>query len=443
MKRIIGMAVAAGMLAGGMHAMDDEGSSSQQQAYGFKEALIVPHGGAVFVEVCPNNKTILSVSPYDKSVNVIKLGGQALSTMKYAYDYAPHHATCASDSSKAAVSVGSSELECGFSVLELEKNNHYTKQYAKDMQCRFIAFTPDNEHVIAVDEHEVRIVNCTTGDQKKMELGVQDSQDEEQEDPIAACFLKEATLYALLRSGVARRVNVTTGENVPPLNYSQVKMLTGRWGTTVSTSDERVAIINNTQHNSKQDVISVHDIKTGECISQLSRKEILMMRQVALSPNGKKFACDGMSAARAGYICIANVDRADTDDKQIMIRFGKFCSRSIAFSPDSDCVLAVSGDGDRASIFNARDGSELYTFVLRHIAESGRFSHDGSMALVPCGSNDGELLIAQRFNVKDADKQDVKHGDGDECELEEKPVDSDDEDRAVVEGNGNGSCLIS
>jgi WD40 repeat protein len=437
MKRIMGMAVVLGILAGSLHGMDHAGSSRQQQAYGFKEREIIPHAGTDFVAVCPNNTTILSVSPYDKSVYVIKLGEDTLSTMKYAYTHAPRHATCASDSSKAAVSVSSSETECGFSILDLEKENDYTEQYAKDMQCRFIAFTPDNEQVIAVNEDEVRIVNYTTGEQKKIESGMQNAQEEASKDPIAACFLKEATLYALLRSGVAKRVNVTTGESVPSLNYSPVKMLPGRWGTTVSASDERVAIINNNQHNSKKDVISVHDIKTGECISQLSRKETLMMGQVALSPNGKKLAHNEMATGQVGNICIANVDRAATDDKQILIRFCELATGSIAFSPDSDCLLAVSGDGEEASIFNARDGSKLYRFVLRNFAESGCFSPDGSMALVPCGSNHGELLIAHRFNLKDA-----KGGDEDECELDENPVDSDDDDPYVGGNRISDACLI-
>jgi hypothetical protein len=447
MKRIISMAVVAGMLMGNVYAMNSmlamEEGQSEGPDYAFRQlssSFLSPEGESIeFVTVSPDNAAIIGMSPFGKAIYVTTatIANAMRSRKRIEYSEELTRAAFSSDSRKAALGIGGSGPDYGFRVLDVIEDNilrqMHEKPYASDMQCRFLNFTQDNGKIIAADENEVRIVNYANGDTKRVEL-VKDSQ----EDAIAACILKQEILYALLCSGIAKRINVTTYESLPDITYNsgRVKMCPGRWGITVSASQDRIAMIK--EHGA----ISVHDLETGAAIQDgLSFKngEHYLADNIALSPNGEKLACDAMGA-QEGCICIADVDRSVTDQgKCIMIVFGKYALSSLAFSPDSQNLLAVSGDGKRASIFNVVDGSEIFNFKLKYSAISGQFSPNGILALIACRDGKaGAIEVAgkksEENNIQggmrkllNVDGDESSSDDDDECELQDDADDSGDE----------------
>lgn len=429
MKRMMSVGVIC-MAVGSLYGMEKEVIK--------KEYTFIQNGGFVhdsveWVTVSPDSRVTLSGSHFDRSILVQK----DHSSMKYKFESDPCSAVFSADSKQAAIAVSNTKTEDfndqdGFLVLSLENDKpesslSYTR-YAQDMMCRFLAFTPDNQSVIAADYRQVRFIDSKTGELKnKTEYSASGSQGE---DVIAECFIREKILYALLCSGIAKRTNIDTGASLEDVTYpgiGKVRMMPGIGGKDwVSAGIDRVAMANGKGN------LAVYAIATGTLVSQIyapSTEAPIIAEQIALSSNGKKLAIVDWNQK----FCITDVDtkesipltyNADNADE------GAF--RSLTFSPDSGCVLTVSQQ--EARIINAENGTTLFTFKTNYWPAAGQFSPDGATALIACRRGDnGEVVIAKRVDAASDNKSD---GD-DKIELHKNDTDSDDDVDAQF------SCVIS
>jgi WD40 repeat protein len=118
--------------------------------------------------------------------------------------------------------------------------------------------------------------------------------------------------------------------------------------------------------------IEIWDIQTGERLREINQFGFC----VAFSPDGRCLAWSSRAPSeKEGAVCIWDMDK---NDPEVLGTFERWV-RSIAFSPDSELLVAGSWDVSRAiCLWNVRTQQECYVLgASHHGVDSVAFSGDG------------------------------------------------------------------
>ena len=347
-----------------VQAMNNQGAVSNELVnYVFQHTQKLPHPGTDFVTMSPDSRILLSASAYDDSIMIEKADPDSTcSLMTYKYSLAYDKAIIAPNSGRAALRATGGRLEKGFGIIDLDNPSEHKRYLHEDFYCHYLDFTPDSEKVVASDGKTIRIVNCGNGQIER----------EIKNDNLTTCFIKEATLYALLKNGIANRMNLTTLEQESDVQYTAPVLRQVRPGMFVGTSSDKVALLH---ENNRNDVISIHDIKTGKILNSLyfQEAEATVDNHIVLSPNGEKLVVDAClgKGGLSGQFCIADIEKP-WDEKRKLISFGEQAVAAFSFAPNNRDVLVVSSGGE-AAIFDTDTGAMTFKFPCKS-ARFGLFS---------------------------------------------------------------------
>lgn len=421
MKRIVVMAVGLIIGVNDMHAMDllkccfgrenhvelQEEPDESSKEYTYERKLTYEHPGARFATISPDNTQILSVA--ETSVMIKMLTDKQTSTTYECSDAS--YAAFSSDGRKALIGGGLQlisdfNMGRGFAVLDLAQGTSFPKCFAH-RGFEFLAFTPNEKEIIAVhNRHErveaerINIVDYATG-QIKHSAKLKD-------EDVAACFLRNSILYALLKkSECAQRVDVSTYVDLPDVIYTD-SMVKDSGSTfllkNAAASNDKIAIVSNISDklgSKAHDEIRVHDLESGDIVSTISpgKNGLTNLGPIAISSDSKKLAfgahgeCSGCfgDKHRASLICIANLEgNSATIAHQICIHGDMVFS--ITFSPDNRSIFVI---GDKSKIIDVQTGTKVWSCVNYG---RGQFSADGTNA-VAVASHDARpprIEIAER-----------------------------------------------
>lgn len=389
-------------------------------------------GGVKYATISPDQTKILSVERTSINIRTIANGN----TKTYENTHKANYAAFSSDGNKAligAIPWHTDNMGTGFEIIDLEKDTK-SSCFLDKVSFEFLAFTPDDKKIIAVNNHHQSfaplyyVVACISGQHSlanEIAQGMSDHNDQEieagvniidvgtgaithtmklMERNVSACFVRNSVLYALLRSGIAQRMDLGTYTNLPDVIYKNSKIKEPNKSQFLKmayadASNDKMAIIVNKIKGAKDDIdqdvedcIKIHDLVSGDVISTFACPQeadnsggLRNFGPIAISSDGKiiAFGADGTGIER--FICIASLEG---NSGTIMHRIPAFIYPiSITFSPGNRTLFVFQ---DHSAIIDVRSGKIVTSETL---PVRGYFSGDGSQIVMILGDR---IRIMQR-----------------------------------------------
>ncbi len=316
------------------------------------------------------------------------------------HEYEVKLAEFSPDSSKIAVVTKYDAPGCFFilDVIKKQKgDNAIISPKAFMFPCESITFVPGKEKVIVADQKSVKVVNISTG-QAEHEIALDHFK------YIRAYYLQGATtLLALLNNGIAKRVNLSTNEDLSDITYQSGSIggnagWGARMGNTSALSGNKMVIIsddNSVDAKTGDNSVGVYDATTGEKKIVVPTDLVKRASTVALSPDGKVLGF----AHRTRYVSIVDAETAEL--KHTVPNKSSGSIVSITFSQDNRFMLVrPCWNGGPVTLYDVQTGESKFEFEGR-MHTSGVFSTAGDYVVVS-SCDLSKVMIVRRIIAQSA-----------------------------------------